>query len=289
MLNPVLLRSFRAVMEARHFTEAASSLGLRQSTVSQHISRLEAATGRTLLLRDTHRVVPTADGETLLGFAREMLETEARAAAWLAGTEQRARIRFGVSEDLAMDRLPAMLGRFTRDHPDIDLDLSIGLSMHLIEALDAGRLDLVFCKRESASRERRGKVVWKERPVWVTVPHRALAPSDVVPLIVFDDLGSITRRLATQALDRAGRRWRVAATSGSLTGVLAAVRAGLGVSLQSRQVLDNEVVEAARASDLPTVPPIDFVVVGRSSRLNGPAALLADEIIRNARVIRLTA
>ena len=289
VLNPDQLRSFRAVMEARHFSAAARALGLRQSTVSQHVARLEAATGRTLLLRDTHRVVPTADGETLLGFAREILDAEARASAWLAGTASRDRIRLGVSEDLAMDRLPAMLGRFTRDHPGIDLDLTVGLSGHLGTALDAGRLDLVFAKREAArdgAPEGRGRLVWRERPVWVAGPLFALGGAETVPLVAFDDLGSITRRLATRALDGAGRPWRLAATSGHLTGLLAAVKAGIGVSLQSRQVLGGGLVEADPAGGLPVGAPIEFVVTGRAAHLHGPAALLADAIVGNAETLR---
>ena len=289
MLNPTQLRSFRAVMEARHFSEAARALGLRQSTVSQHVARLEAAIGRRLLLRDTHRVVPTADGETLLGFAREILEAEARALSWLNGTARRDRIRFGVSEDLAMDRLPAMLGRFTRDHPEVDLDLTVGLSGHLGEALDAGRLDLVFAKRETgpaALTEARGRLAWRERPVWVASPLFALRPAETVPLVAYDDLGSITRALATRALDGVGRSWRLAATSGNLTGLLAAVKAGIGVSLQSRQVLGAGLVEAGAASGLPDAASIDFVVTGRSAHLHGPAALLADAIVGNAGALR---
>ncbi len=289
LLNPVQLRSFRAVMEARHFSDAARALGLRQSTVSQHVARLELATGRALLLRDTHRVVATADGETLLGFAREILDAEARAAAWLAGTASRDRIRFGVSEDLAMDRLPAMLGRFTRDHPAIDLDLTVGLSARLGEALDAGKLDLVFAKRASppaGGQAARGRVVWRERPVWVAGPLLALAAHDPVPLVAYDDLGSLTRALATRALDAAGRPWRLAATSGNLTGLLAAVKAGIGVSLQSRQVLGPGLVEAASASALPEAPSIDFVVTGRAALLHGPASLLADAIVGNAGDLR---
>ena len=289
VLNSVQLRSFRAVMEARHFSQAARALGLRQSTVSQHVARLEAATGRTLLLRDTHRVVPTADGETLLGFAREILDAQARAASWLAGTASRDRIRFGVSEDLAMDRLPAMLGRFTRDHPGIDLDLTVGLSGHLGAALDAGRLDLVFAKRAgdpAGAAEGRGRLVWRERPIWVACPFFALDRAETVPLVAYDDLGSITRALATRTLDASGRSWRLAATSGNLTGLLAAVKAGIGVSLQSRQVLGPGLVELGAAGGLPEAPPIDFLVTGRSAALHGPAALLADAIVGSAGQLR---
>ena len=69
MLDPVLLESFLAVAQARSFSEAGRRLGLRQSTISQHIRKLEQAAGRRLFVRDTHSVAATADGEAMEGFA----------------------------------------------------------------------------------------------------------------------------------------------------------------------------------------------------------------------------
>ena len=81
MLDPVLLESFLAVAQARNFSEAGRRLGLRQSTISQHIRKLEEEAGRRLFVRDTHSVAPTADGEAMEGFARSILEANERARA----------------------------------------------------------------------------------------------------------------------------------------------------------------------------------------------------------------
>ncbi len=83
MLDPVLLKSFLAVAHARNFSEAGRRLGLRQSTISQHVRKLEEEAGRRLFVRDTHSVVPTADGEAMEGFARSILEANERAGATL--------------------------------------------------------------------------------------------------------------------------------------------------------------------------------------------------------------
>ena len=48
MFDPVHLESFLAVAQARNFTEAGRRLGLQQSTVSQHIRKLEESAGRRL-------------------------------------------------------------------------------------------------------------------------------------------------------------------------------------------------------------------------------------------------
>ncbi|HJZ16880.1 MAG TPA: LysR family transcriptional regulator, partial [Stellaceae bacterium] len=56
MFAPNLLATFVTVAKARNFTEAGRRLGLQQSTVSQHVRRLEEAASRRLFVRDTHSV-----------------------------------------------------------------------------------------------------------------------------------------------------------------------------------------------------------------------------------------
>ena len=78
--DPQLLTTFLAVEQTGSFTRAAARLGIQQPTVSQHIRRLEQQTGRTLVLRDTHSVSLTADGEAMIGFARNILTAYEQAA-----------------------------------------------------------------------------------------------------------------------------------------------------------------------------------------------------------------
>ncbi len=143
------LRTFLAVSQTLSFTQAARRLGLRQSTVSQHVRRLEDATGRQLFTRDTHSVELTEDGEAMLGFARRMLEVQEQASAFFAGTRLRGRLRFGASEDFVLTRLPEILEGFRSDHPEVDLELTVELSGTLHEQLAAGKLDLVLAKRRA--------------------------------------------------------------------------------------------------------------------------------------------
>jgi DNA-binding transcriptional LysR family regulator len=96
MLDLTQLRSFVAVEQMGSFTLAAERLGLGQSTVSQHIQRLETSVGRRLLARDTHKVVLTTDGEALLSHARAMLAIEGQVQSLFTGRSLRGRLRLGV-------------------------------------------------------------------------------------------------------------------------------------------------------------------------------------------------
>ena len=216
MLDPVLLQTFLAIAQTRSFTQAAERLGLRQSTVSQHIRKLEEEAGRRLFVRDTHSVTTTADGEAMIEFARGILAANERAERYFAGSQLRGRLRFGASEDFVASLLPEVLREFVRTHPLVEFELTVGLSGELNEKLERGELDLVCGKRRPG--EDRGRLVWRDRLAWVTGDLRRLDPSTPVPLILYSP-PSITREIALAALERCGRPWRIVCTSGSLSGL----------------------------------------------------------------------
>jgi DNA-binding transcriptional LysR family regulator len=277
MLDPTLLRSFLAVAQTRNFTEAGRRLGLRQSTVSQHVQKLEQEAGRRLFLRDTHRVVPTADGEAMVGFARSIMEANNRAQQYFSGAQLRGRVRFGTSEDFVSSRLPEILHEFTRRHAGVDLELTVDLSATLNAQIDQGELDLVLAKRRTG--EARGQLVWRDRLAWICGPGLTINPQAPLPLILYAP-PSLTRTVALEALERAGRAWRVVCTSGSLSGLRAAALAGLGITLHARSLLPDGMVEAPATLRLPEAGEVEFVVTTRRDA-RGPELALAETILSN--------
>jgi DNA-binding transcriptional LysR family regulator len=278
MLDPTQLTSFLAVVQTRNFTEAGRRLGLRQSTVSQHISKLEQASGRRLFVRDTHSVVPTADGEAMTGFAQSILEANARAKDYFAGSQVRGRVRFGTSEDFVSSRLPELLRDFVRRHTLVDLQLTVGVSATLHEQLDAGELDLILAKRRAGDES--GQLVWRDRLVWIGAPDTRVDPALPVPLILFAP-PSITRSVALEALERVARPWRIVCTSGSLSGVRAAALAGLGITLHAQGLIPDGMVEVPAAARLPAAGEVAFVVQTGRQGERGPVAELAQAILTN--------
>ncbi|MFH8750400.1 LysR family transcriptional regulator [Streptomyces rimosus] len=286
MFDPVQLRTFLAVAQTLSFTQAAHRLGLRQSTVSQHVRKLEAAAGRRLFSRDTHAVDLTEDGEAMLGFARTILEANERAAGFFTGTRLRGRLRFGASEDFVLTRMPEVLEEFRRDHPEVDLELTVELSGTLHEFLAAGRLDLVLAKRRPGPARGRpeaptGRLVWRDRLVWVGTDRLRLDARRPVPLVVFPP-PAVTRARALEALERQGRDWRIACTSGSLNGLIAATRAGLGVMAHSLGMIPPGLVRMPSRAGLPDLGGVDFVLLygdEREGAARGPAEALAEAIL----------
>jgi DNA-binding transcriptional LysR family regulator len=276
MLDPLLLRTFLVIADGNSFSETSRKLSMRQSTVSDHVKRLEQCLGRQLFLRDTHSVALTLEGEALIGFARTILETSERAERHFAGTRLRGRIRFGASEDLVVAWLPSVLKAFTHDHPEVDLEFTIALSSTLIARYDAGDLDVVLCKRWPG--DERGEMVWRDDIVWVGATPDALRGTSAVPLILYPS-PSITRSIALTALSQAQIAWRVACTSDNLSGVVAAARAGLGVTALARKLVPEGLVEIAADAGLPALGPLDFILLRHARGQNAPVSELATAIV----------
>lgn len=274
-LNIELLRSFLAVVESSSFTAAAQALGLRQSTVSGHIARLEQALGRPLLTRDTHRVAPTPDGQAMIGFAREVVDAQDRLRAFFSPGGLRGRIRLGVSEDYTLSTLAQVLARFAGRHDAVDLQITVGLSRTLYQGYDAGELDVIFCKRLRG--DPRGTLAWTEDLIWTGRPGFVPDPAKPLPLVLYPP-PSMTRTLALDALETVGRSWRVVCTSGSLMGLRAAVEAGLGIAPHSAKVMPPGLAAIPEAVGLPPLGAVEFVVLG-PGRQHAAATALQETIL----------
>ncbi len=276
MFTPALLQTFLVVVQTRNFTQAAERLGLRQSTVSQQIRKLEEEAGRRLLVRDTHSVATTPDGEAMIELARGILSAHDRAERYFAGSQLRGRLRFGTSEDFVTSRLPDVLRDFVRTHPLVEFELTVGRSAELNERLARGELDLICGKR--APGDERGRLVSRDRLVWVSRSGYSLAPATPLPLILFSP-PSIMREIALAALERSGRPWRIVCTSDSLSGLRAASLAGLGITAAPEGLVPAGLTRIAGGHGLPDLGLVEFVLIGRDKAVRGPAAELADVIL----------
>jgi DNA-binding transcriptional LysR family regulator len=251
---------------------------LRQSTVSQHIRKLEDEAGRRLFVRDTHSVTMTADGEAMIEFARSIVAANERAERYFAGSELRGRLRFGASEDFVTSHLPEVLREFVRTHPLVEFELTVGLSAELNEKLARGELDLVCGKRRPG--EDRGRVVWRDRLAWVSGDQPRLDPSAPVPLILYSQ-PSITHDIVLAALERCGRPWRIVCKSGSLSGLRAATLAELGITVFPGDMIPAGLIELPSGHGLPDLGTIEIVLLGPGRTLSGAAAELADAILES--------
>lgn len=276
MFDPVQLRTFLTLSETLNFTAAAARLGISQPTVSQHVARLERAANRRLVQRDTHEVTLTDNGQAMAGFARTILAAHDQAASYFTGSAMSGRLRFGAADDLALTQLPRILRDFGQLHPKVTMELTIAQSLVLHRRLLAGHLDLVFIKQNPG--EGVGRLVRRDRLTWVGLPGSTLDDTDIVPLITYPN-PSLSRDTATSVLERAGRTWRVTCTTREINGMLAAVRAGLGITVLAQSLVPSDLVVMPASSALPELGDVDMVLVDNPNAPRDPVEALAAAIL----------
>ena len=276
MFDPVLLRSFVAVAETLSFTQSAHQLSLSQPTVSQHIRKLELAAGRNLVTRDTRSVALTDNGEAMLGFARTILAAQDQAQSYFTGSAMRGRLRFGSADDLALTQLPGILRDFRQLYPQINLDLTVSQSPTLLRRLAAGALDLVFIKQDPGSTE--GRLVRRDRMVWLGHRSMTLDRDAPVPLIAYQ-APSLSRMYAIRSLESVGRMWRITCNVKEVNGVLAAVRAGIGIAVFPQSLIPPDLAQVSANYELPELGDVDFSLLDNPSAPRGPIDALTAAIL----------
>jgi DNA-binding transcriptional LysR family regulator len=284
-LDMDVLRTFVAGFELGSFARAADRLGRSQSAVSTQLRKLEEQAGQPLVRKSGRGLVLTAAGESLLSYARRILELNDEAVDALRGTQVEGWVRLGLPQDFAEIWLPAVLGRFARAHPKVRIEVRAERNTHLIERMAKGELDLALCwgRGDDAPHVERVAdlpIAWIGRPGWCGVPKLGSEP---LPLVAFEP-PCIFRSAGVAALDGAGIPWRLVFTSPSLAGLWAASEAGLGITLRTSIGIPKALSALDPAtSGLPPLPTIPLSLHRAEKEPGAAVARLADILLETIR------
>ena len=140
------LRYFTAIARTGSFTRAAEELGIAQPSLSQQIRTLEKQIGSPLFERLGRSVRLTAHGEALRQPAADILQQVAEAKSSLDQLQEgvRGRLRVGVIPTIMPYLIAPRVGEFSRRFPDVDLQFTEDTTLHLIEKLHSGDIDLAI-------------------------------------------------------------------------------------------------------------------------------------------------
>ncbi|MFH8796001.1 LysR family transcriptional regulator [Streptomyces sp. NPDC017941] len=253
-LEITLLRSFVAVVRAGSISRAAATLGHTQPALSQQVRKLESAVGRPLLYRSPSGVSLTRAGEELLPYAERILSLCAQALTE-TGRTLTGRCGIGLLEDLAASQLPQVLADLARLHPSATLEVLSCSKAEMREAYEAGRVQLVLDEVPHIPGPPRWTV---RRPLVWAVGQGVDVTADPLPVVLFSNACS-WRTSVLASLEHSERHWRVTFESNSLVGVLAAVRAGLGVAALMPANLEPGMV-CHDPDALPALPDVELGV-----------------------------
>ena len=274
-LDSVALKSFIAIAEIGTFSNAADTVGRTQSAVSLQIKKLEESLGCTLFERTSRSVKLTEQGEIFLGYAKRIIELQWEVHSRLKEPDVEGEIRLGTPEDFATHYLPKVLATFRKHHPRVQLNVSCDLTLNLLKGFDRGQFDLVLVKQDPKT-SKSGIKVWREPLVWAAADHYELEQ----PLsLVLSPQPCIYRARALAALDKGNKSWHIAYTSPSLAGTLAAVRAGLGMSVLPANMLPAG-IHSIRNKKLPELSDAEIALLKRKG-IPKAGEMLAEHIVHS--------
>ncbi|MFU2328914.1 LysR substrate-binding domain-containing protein [Pseudomonas sp. NFX98] len=273
-----LLRAFIAVAETGSFTAAAEVVARSQSAVSQKIIRLEEILGMRVFERTSRTLTLTAEGERLLVGARKMMLHFDSFMREMRAPVTVNTLRLGISENLVPTQLPRLLSRFSKLYPDLELELTTGLSNDLLADHEAGRLDVVISKRKMGAAQR-GRIIWREPLVWIAAKDYEIEAARPLRLVMMRPPCAY-RAIMVEALASVQREWSSACLASNLGGVQAAVAAGLGITALGTSFLQEGMRIIEPSEKLPTLPSTEVAVIGdepRTQHLLQPLVALLTE------------
>jgi len=291
------LQHFLAVADAGTVTEAARSLSISQSAVTEAVRDLERDLGVTLFDRHPRGLAITLSGRRFLRHATRILAdvSDARSAfVSEAASTEGATLSLGVTSLVAGYVLSDLLARHRRAFPDVRVRAIEDSADHLEHLLINGELDIgvMVIPAEHDPMALDTSVIAESRcRLWLplghplctleTVPAEALADQPLIELAV-DEIGERTRT----ALARLPARPHVALRTRSVEAVRSLVATGAGIALLPDLVyrpwsLEGDRIEArSLAEDLPLV---EVGVVRRRGSVPTPAVERFIELARTPR------
>ncbi len=225
-----VLRTLVSAYQLGGFNRAAAQVGRSQSAVSQQIHKLEERVGRRLFVKRGRGLVLTEAGEIVLAYARRILDLNDEAVAAATGAAIEGTIRFGMPGDFAETWLPAALGRFKRAHPTVRIEATVDRNTSLIDKMNRGKIDLALVL--GPDRPAGAEALATLPMAWIGNTREPVRTGDPIPLAVFEQ-PCFFRAAAIAALDAAGLPWRIEFISPSLSGLWAAIDAGLGITVRT--------------------------------------------------------
>ena len=228
-LDTVTLQCFLAVTDTGSFTKAADRVGRTQSAISQQIAKLENVVGKPLFNRGKEFSL-TTEGEIFLGYAKQMYLLHRESLDRFKEPELQGEIRFGLPEEF----------------------------------------DLILIKMTPPKTFLEQTTRWKEPVKWIGQPELlpVINENTVVPLVL-SPRPCVYRESAIDALEKAGIKWRLVYTSPSYAGKMAAVKAGLGITI----IQETMIPDYLKQLENKNLPPLADIPISLLKKQNSNKAI----------------
>ena len=178
------LRYFAKAAETLNFSDAAKSLNIAQSSLSQQVKQLEDELGTQLFIRSSHSIRLTEAGEVMLPFALRTLN-EAESCAdrihdlqkLLTGT-----LNIGVTHSFSPILTESVIS-FMKMYPGIKLNIIYKQMNELMESLTKREIDFVLAfKRIQTLPEVKSHILFQNSLSAIVGSHHPLASKEKISI-----------------------------------------------------------------------------------------------------------
>lgn len=143
-INYELYKVFYQVAKSLSFSDAAETLFISQSAVSQSIKTLEKRLNQILFIRSTKRVALTKEGELLLKHIEPAINLISRGENQLcADPKSGVQLRIGASDTICRYYLVPFLKNFHKQYPNIHIKVTNGTSLQCAKLLERNEVDII--------------------------------------------------------------------------------------------------------------------------------------------------
>jgi len=276
VLDLCCVQTFLAVAECGGFRQAGLQIGISQSSVTQHLKRLENSLKVRLIERKNSRCFLTQEGTLFMPYAKRMIELSEQASKLV----RKKNLSVGASSNVGIYSLQPYLKRF-QDLSAAELNIVIDNNLEIAEKLTNLELDIALMewwdrRPGFISRVWRNDelvlIVAKDHP-WATlksIPKEYLYGAELLG----GEPATGTGRVLEQYFGAEAKRISISSHLGSTEAVKRAVQAGLGISLVLASTVEQE-----RTTGLLAVLPLrsknkpvkQSMVVQRIPQINTPS------------------
>lgn len=225
---------FKTVAECGGITRAAARLNRVQSNVTTRVKQLEERLGARLFHRRNRRLVLSAEGRLLLGYAERLLRLSSEAEAALRDGAPRGLLRIGSLESTAATRLAPVLARYHLAYPEVRLELVTGTTGALVARVLSADIEAAFVAEPYTAEGLESLHVFTEELVLIT--PKGLADIRHAPILAFAAGCSYRRRLEAW-LGKSGIAPERVMEYGSYHAIVACAAAGCGIAFVPRSVI----------------------------------------------------
>ncbi|HXX58150.1 MAG TPA: selenium metabolism-associated LysR family transcriptional regulator [Thermodesulfovibrionales bacterium] len=240
------LRAFCLAIEMKSFSKAAEAKFMTQSAMSHLVKKLEDELGVQLFIRKAKTVIPTPAGRLLYEHAKRILEQFKKMEDDILALMQKVKGALAIGADItaATYLLPQVFYGFSREYPEVKVDLSVSSTMSIMNDLHEGKIDIGVigggAKKSSVFIEEIAEdeiviIASDDNPL---TKIKTLTAEDLLSQpFIMPETGSGTRELIDGFLLRLGvnlGQIRIAMTLGNPELIVQMVQSGLGVAFVSK-------------------------------------------------------